>query len=346
MRRACFVMFLFSLSLLVGNRAFAGGDLQVLCASGVKIYVDGSFRGTTDSFQGGLFIEGLSAGQHTLLAKLSGANDQTKSFFIQDGQLTEVRLSFARQQVRVESLESTDSATIEVKTGNLEIRSVPPYPKATVKIDGQERGTGDLKVSGLTIGKHKVLWIRGGKSHSFDVNVCADSTVSLKLDFRTKDVSVDSPCQSGGVGTWTDPNTKLDWQLVPTGRKIHWSKAQAHCAGLNLGGHRGWRLPTIGELRSLIRGCPKTEAGGSCNIGAGQTLKMHSRDHASCFGCAHGDGPADRCYWPDKMQGTCLWYQSSSFVEDVGDTLWGVGFGDACVSTADVKSPRFVRCVR
>jgi len=185
---------LFALATWLPSEALAGGDLQVVCVPGVQIYIDGNFKGTTSKNQGGLFVEGLSAGQHRLLAKLSGAADQTKNFTILQGKLKTITLTFVQQRMRVESLESTDSAAIEVKTGTLEIRAVPPYPKPSVKIDGKHQGSGDIKVSGVAVGYHTVEWNRGGKTVSTYVGVCADQTVSLKADFRSQRVSEDSPC--------------------------------------------------------------------------------------------------------------------------------------------------------
>ena len=61
--------------------------------------------------------------------------------------------------------------------------------------------------------------------------------------------------------TWTDPDSDLMWQVEPTGGTMKWESAKTHCVDLDLAGHPDWRLPDIGEFRSLIRGCPDTELG-------------------------------------------------------------------------------------
>ena len=126
---------------------------------------------------------------------------------------------------------------------------------------------------------------------------------------------------------------------------MKWSKAKAHCAGLDLGGHTDWRLPTIGELRSLIRGCSKTEAGGSCNIKEGRCLKWSCRD-SSCSGCSNNDGPADGCYRPAELKGRCGWYWSSSAVADSDASAWCVDFNGALVDSARFLFYKLIRCVR
>ena len=57
--------------------------------------------------------------------------------------------------------------------------------------------------------------------------------------------------------TWVDPATGYEWQVNP-GSPCTWQDAVDYCQSLG----NGWRMPTIGELRTLVRGCPDMEPGG------------------------------------------------------------------------------------
>ena len=172
------------------------------------------------------------------------------------------------------------------------------------------------------------------------VNLVCNASYSGSQDIRISE-DIDS---SATGDTWTDPISGLTWQVTPTGGTMEWSDAKAHCAGLSLDGG-GWRLPNIGELRSLIRGCPATQDGGSCRVEEGDCLSWSCWGD-SCDGCSGWDGPADGCYWPDEMQGTCSWYWSSSPVGDTPDFRWRVDFNDGDVNSGGVTNGRRVRCVR
>lgn len=52
-------------------------------------------------------------------------------------------------------------------------------------------------------------------------------------------------------GTITDENTGLLWEKAHHPTRLSYYDAQAACEGLDLGGHSGWRLPTLKELFSL-----------------------------------------------------------------------------------------------
>ena len=113
------------------------------------------------------------------------------------------------------------------------------------------------------------------------------------------------------------------WQNPPAANTKTWQDAIDYCGSLTLGDHNDWRLPTISELRSLIRGCPATETGGSCGV-TDSCLSYSACRNDPCSGCSSGAGPAGGCYWPDGMEGTCSWYWSSSEREDGNNAAWGL----------------------
>lgn len=49
-----------------------------------------------------------------------------------------------------------------------------------------------------------------------------------------------------------DRETGLVWEKVPSTSEFVWPSASIHCVQLSLGGRKGWRLPSIQELASLV----------------------------------------------------------------------------------------------
>jgi len=65
------------------------------------------------------------------------------------------------------------------------------------------------------------------------------------------DTAINPPSYTdNGDGTVTDNVTGLMWQQYDGGEMTH-ADAVAYCAGLSLGGHSDWRLPTAHELFSI-----------------------------------------------------------------------------------------------
>ena len=50
----------------------------------------------------------------------------------------------------------------------------------------------------------------------------------------------------------TDVRTGLVWQEPPAAATYTWEQAQAYCRNLSIGGMRGFRLPTLKELLTLV----------------------------------------------------------------------------------------------
>ena len=144
-------------------------------------------------------------------------------------------------------------------------------------------------------------------------------------------------CATGGGGSGgsdddasgdDDTYGNLTWQNPPSSDSMEWEDATAYCDNLSLDGHDDWRLPTISELRSLIRGCDDTMTGGACGV-TDDCLDFFSCCSLLCCGCKKLAGPGSGgAYWPDGMSGVIEWYWSSSPTANGADVpAWVVNFG-------------------
>ncbi len=148
-------------------------------------------------------------------------------------------------------------------------------------------------------------------------------------------------------GCWIDPTTGYMWQDVPMDGHTTWDLAAAYCALLSLAGHGmgEWHLPTISELRTLVRGCPATAPGGAC--GLTDACLDEVCNSADCNGCAYLGGPrADGYYLDPVLQAEFGMYWSSSSCTSNPTYAWRLCSFDAGVSWFSKDDTSMVRCVR
>jgi hypothetical protein len=143
---------------------------------------------------------------------------------------------------------------------------------------------------------------------------------------------------------WTDSTTGLMWQNG-NDNQLNWTDAIAYCHDLDWGGYDDWHLPTISELRSLIRGCEATASGGACGITDSCTAYDTCWDEV-CWSCDEWQGPANGIFWPSELIGTGGWYWSSSDVSDYDNWAWAIPFWGGDIDGYDTTLAVYVRCVR
>ena len=121
------------------------------------------------------------------------------------------------------------------------------------------------------------------------------------------------------------------------------------CSALTLCGFDDWVVPTIDELRSLIRGCPSTVTGGTCGV---TNACLGTACDAGCAICDYMAGPGpDLCYWPVGLSGPCSGYWTSSVYFDPNPDYNSyryrfVDFTNGSINSCDPSDGNFVRCVR
>lgn len=185
------------------------------------------------------------------------------------------------------------------------------------------------------------------------------------------DTDTDTDTDTDEVGEWCDSASGLCWQDPPSTTAMTWYQAagvehaehnpaptEDYCGDLG----SGWRLPTISELRSLVRSGTDTDCeviewdmswssvpAGYCEIWDSCLSSSACYDSAECNPSACGtlEGPgAGDCYWDAALSGTCSYYWSASEGADSTIVTWFVSFYFGYVNSHNKYNGYFVRCVR
>ena len=141
------------------------------------------------------------------------------------------------------------------------------------------------------------------------------------------------------------------WENPPTAEKqMPQQESEAYCKNLTSAGYSDWLLPTIGELRTLLMGCPRNVVGGICSLSDDCLSWEYCWSEERCDGYPLGEGPVAGCYWLDELEGECDYYWSSSYLNDTFDGAnhagYGVTFSHGWLGAGDRAETGGVRCVR
>ena len=121
---------------------------------------------------------------------------------------------------------------------------------------------------------------------------------------------------------------------------MHWDDAVSYCDSRTACGYSDWHLPTISELRTLIKNCSGTVTGGSCGV-TDNCLSFSECRNDACSGC---DFDASGQY---SKFGDIGWFWSSSTRSGNTYDAWRVDFNVGYVyGYHKGNSYYYVRCVR
>jgi hypothetical protein len=183
-------------------------------------------------------------------------------------------------------------------------------------------------------------------------SVADDGDTRVEVDAHGDAPDADADTGSDGdvvacTGGWFDPVSGLCWQEPPYEEVEYWWAAVGYCDGISLGGYGpgSWHLPTITELRSLIRGCPATMILGACSVI--ESCLDYSCGLPPCDGCPREEGPGvGGCYWDTLLAAHCGFYWSSSDATGLAEAAWAVRFDNGSVGVSRKAAFNLVRCVR
>jgi hypothetical protein len=170
------------------------------------------------------------------------------------------------------------------------------------------------------------------KNETVKTNVVVEVTVT---DGKMDDWTVEGSFFVNTVPK--DPETGLSWSFKSSG-EMNWEEAITYCDNLNESGNSDWRLPTIGELKTIINLEPISYEW-FCNV-SDSCLEW------SCRGDGHlGECGTDPYNLTSSLFGDTETFCSSSLVSDK-EAFWGIHFIMASIQGYIKNGGYFVRCVR
>jgi hypothetical protein len=150
-------------------------------------------------------------------------------------------------------------------------------------------------------------------------------------------------CEAASDVTLYAATTNLLWEVTPSIPSAKWQAAIDACGASRLCGQSDWRLPTITELRSLIDGCPGTEAADSCVTE--RCASTSCVDNMECLGCANDAGPQEGFYCVPGLRDLGIAW-SSTTITDIPANAWLVHFRTGGFIGVSKEVEYSVRCVR
>ncbi len=158
----------------------------------------------------------------------------------------------------------------------------------------------------------------GGKKNDADTKTYSQqkNTLTIKKVLKTS------------AGTWSKNST----------HRMDWVDAKAYCDNLKEDGYSDWRMPTISELRTLVKECSATETGGSCGVNDSCLSESKCRNN-NCNGCPSSDGKYS------IFNDTGRFWSSSERKEDKR-FVWFINFFNGSVYSDTKTGSGSVRCVR
>ena len=128
--------------------------------------------------------------------------------------------------------------------------------------------------------------------------------------------------------------------------KMTWDEAVKYCdrfTDFHFGFDK-WRLPTVDELRELVRNCPATEPGGSCKVSEEENC-LAGNCSSPKNSCACERKPKNRGYYSMYGDADYIGLWSSSTLSDDDKKAWGAVFYSGMIGSVGKDVKLYARCI-
>lgn len=119
------LLFISILALISSATIAQNAHIQVKADPGISIYLDGKLIGVTNAEFGGIIIQNIEPGTHTIEARKEGFRTQSDNIRLDPGQVLTYNLDDFFERISIRERGEEDEDLIERNIGNLKVQSLP-----------------------------------------------------------------------------------------------------------------------------------------------------------------------------------------------------------------------------
>ena len=170
------LLLVFSISLISQN-AF----IQVEAEPGISIFLDNTFKGKTSSEIGGLIIENVSGGVHSIKVLKEGFNPQEERITVRAGEVYTYRVRPFVPKLKITESGNTGQQKIEIEVGKLKIQSLPVSIKIIIPSLGinYSKSKDEWKVDEVPVGTYSVSFNGMNKTLTYKIEILNNQLTHL-----------------------------------------------------------------------------------------------------------------------------------------------------------------------
>lgn len=176
--------------------------IEVISASGIEVYLDNKYVGTTNSNDNGLFIQNINSGSHALKFVKEGFQPQRDAITLKQNQVLPYRVKPFKLSIKISQSGGSDEGEMVLETGTLIIQSLPTA--ITLKISALginvQKTQDKVTLNNIPVGAYKAVFQWKGKVLSYNVEIEAKEKTHLMVNM------VNDTVELRGSGTEYDRN--------------------------------------------------------------------------------------------------------------------------------------------
>ncbi len=169
------------------------GHIQIKCESGVQVFLDGTLKGITSADVGGIILQDVTMGNHSLRFIKPGFTPQETNINLKAGQILVHTVQTFVPRVRIQEEGEEDESTVQAKVGTIIVKSLPvecvvDFP--TAGLSGYEKSKAQIIVTDAPIGRHTGRFRGMGKTLAYTIELQSNQIIEVFVNFVKGTVEV------------------------------------------------------------------------------------------------------------------------------------------------------------